>query len=383
MPKSFNLYLIILTVLLGVSCETPEQKKVNPYLLGADLSYVNELEDCGGQFYKDLKPHDAYTLFADEGSNLVRLRLWHSPDWTDYSTLKDVKKSIKRAKANQMAVLLDFHYTDSWADPAHQIIPAAWAHITDTKVLGDSLYNYTFKVLEELHKENLTPEYVQVGNEINTEILMQKPSAENGPTNWERNAALLDRGLQAVADFNQSKEQNIQRVLHVAQPENAKEWFANASSQNLKDFEWIGLSYYPNWSEYDLKELAETVAFLKNTYGKEIMIVETGYPYTFQNFDEANNVLGEGKGLDGYPASKEGQMSFMIDLTTTVINAGGKGVVYWEPAWISTPCKTQWGTGSHWENAAFFDAKNSNEALPVFDFFSHDYRNSTNGLKHE
>lgn len=374
MQKFVNLYLLLTLSFSWTACETASQEISNPYLLGADLSYVNELEDCGGKFYKDLQPRDPFTLFSDEGSKIVRLRLWHSPDWTTYGTLADVKKSIRRAKGNEMAILLDFHYSDNWADPAHQIIPAAWAGITDTSVLGDSLYNYTYSVLEELYSENLSPEYVQVGNEINSEILMEKPTAENGPTNWERNAALLKRGLQAVKDFNEAKGLNIQRMLHVAQPDEAKEWFASAAKQNLSDFEWIGLSYYPNWSEFDLEQLSQAISFLKNTYQKEVMVVETGFPYTFRNFDGANNVLGEGSDLTGYPASKEGQMSFIIDLTSSVIKGGGRGVIYWEAAWISTPCKTQWGTGSHWENAAFFDAANGNEALPVFDFFSHNYQ---------
>ena len=376
MQKYVNLFFILTIPFCWLACETASQEERSAYLLGADLSYINELEDCGGKFFKDLQPRDPFTLFSDEGSKIVRLRLWHSPDWTKYGTLDDVKKSIRRAKGNEMAILLDFHYSDNWADPAHQIIPAAWAGITNTQVLGDSLYNYTYSVLQELYSENLSPKYVQIGNEINTEILMEKPTAENGPMNWERNAALLKRGLQAVKDFNEAKGLNIQRMLHVAQPDEAKEWFANAAEQNLKDFEWIGLSYYPNWSEFDLNQLSETISFLKSTYQKELMVVETGYPYTFKNFDGANNVLGESSDLAGYPVSNEGQLSFMIDLTSSVIKGGGKGVIYWEAAWISTPCQTLWGTGSHWENAAFFDAARGNEALPVFDFFSHNYQDT-------
>ncbi len=331
------------------------------------------MEDCGGAYYKDLQKKDPYQLFAEEGNNLVRIRLWHSPKWTNYSTLNDVKKSISRAKAKGMPVLLDFHYSDNWADPAHQIIPEAWSGIKDVKVLGDSLYNYTYQTLSLLNKEGLAPEYVQIGNETNTEILMEKPTAENGPTDWQRNASLFQRGIDAVNSFNRDNGLAIKKMLHVAQPDEAKEWFEKAHQNGLSDFDWIGLSYYPNWSKFDLSRLAETVSFLKNKYNKEIIIVETGYPYSFRNFDQAGNVLGEGSDLPGYPASKEGQLSFMIDLTSSVIKAGGKGVVYWEAAWISTPCETQWGKGSHWENAAFFDANNSNEALPVFRFYKHNY----------
>jgi arabinogalactan endo-1,4-beta-galactosidase len=359
--------------LLVCSCEEKQSKSVDQLLLGADLSYVNEVEDCGAIFRENKRTIDPYQIFSQRGANIVRLRLWHTPSWTSYSTLSDVKKSINRSKKEGMKVLLDFHYSDNWADPAHQIIPAAWKDISDTKILGDSLYNYTKAILDELYSENLSPEYVQIGNEINSEILMQKPTAENPKTNWTRNASLLNRGLDAVIDFNRQNGMKIQTMLHVAQPENAIEWFSNASQNGLINFDWIGLSYYPNWSTHDLIELGEVISKLKSTHNKEVMIVEVGYPYSFKNLDKANNVLGENSGLKGYPVTPLGQLSFMIDLTSYVAQSGGKGVIYWEAAWVSSICKTQWGTGSHWENATFFDATQNNEALPVFDFLSHKY----------
>ncbi len=369
------LYLTLLNILPFAlpGCAVKSQPKPPDVFLGADLSYVNELEDCGGSYRVNREKADPYRLFAKEGANIVRLRLWHTPDWTSYSTLRDVKKSIRRAKDVQMQVLLDFHYSDTWADPAHQIIPEVWKGIGDVETLGDSLYQYTLGVLNDLHRDGLTPEFVQIGNEINSEILMEKPTAENGPTNWPRNTLLLNRGLEAVKDFNQTNNEQIKTMLHVAQPENAREWFKQAFENKLGEFDLIGLSYYPNWSEYNLTQLTETIAFLRTSYNKEVWVVEAGYPYTLKNFDQADNVLGQGSNLDGYPVSPEGQLSFMIDLTNAVINGGGKGVIYWEAAWISTSCKTRWGTGSHWENAAFFDAERLNEALPVFQFLHHTY----------
>ena len=106
------------------------------------------------------------------------------------------------------------------------------------------------------------------------------------------------------------------------------------------------------------------------------MIVETAYPYSLIASDDANNILMQDALIDDYPATKEGQLSYMIDLTKNTIEGGGEGVIYWEPAWISTNCTTRWGTGSHWENATFFDAENGNEVLPVFNFF--DVTNYTN-----
>ena len=101
------------------------------------------------------------------------------------------------------------------------------------------------------------------------------------------------------------------------------------------------------------------------------MIVETAYPFTMENADEAGNILGMEALVDGYPATPKGQLNYLIDITKLIIEGGGEGVIYWEPAWISTSCSTPWGKGSHWDNATFFDAQNNNEALPAFEFFDH------------
>jgi arabinogalactan endo-1,4-beta-galactosidase len=373
MPVKMSLLYFIFFEIFCLACFQKVQSPKADFYFGADLSYINELQDCGASFHQNNTKVEPYHFFAQQGNNLLRLRLWHKPSWTSYSTLTDVKKSIKKAKAENMQVLLDFHYSDTWADPAHQIIPAAWANITDEKTLGDSLYNYTKATLVALHNEKLLPDLVQIGNETNSEILMAKPTAQNSPTNWQRQIYLINKGLQAVKDFNTENNQNVLRMLHIAQPENARSWFEKAKTNGLADYEYIGLSYYPNWSKYDMEKLKEEMVFLKKTFSKELMIVETGYPYSYKNFDSAGNVLGNQAALKGYTVSPEGQLSFMIDLTAKVKEAGGKGVVYWEPAWVSTSCKTLWSTGSHWENAAFFDASNANEALPVFKYYKHKY----------
>ncbi|MCL4141109.1 UNVERIFIED_CONTAM: hypothetical protein GTU68_030199 [Idotea baltica] len=287
MRKYQNYLLILLTSALLLACEAVSKKRNPSIYLGADLSYVNELEDCSAKFSENGNTVEPYDFFASKGANLTRLRLWHNPTWTSYSTLNDVKKSIAKSKAENMAVLLDFHYSDTWADPAHQIIPSAWSGITDTEVLGDSLYYYTQAVLSSLLKENLLPEIVQIGNETNSEILMEKETAENAPTNWSRNISLFNKGLKAVDDFNQANNSAVQTLLHVAQPDEALSWFENASKNNLQNFDWIGLSYYPNWSKFDLKQLAEAISTLKTTYNKRVMGV-TGYPYSTRNFDNAS-----------------------------------------------------------------------------------------------
>lgn len=332
-----------------------DQKKFEGFYFGADLSYVNEMEDCGARYLdRDGQEKDPFSIFQNEGANLARFRLWHSPDWTAYSTKSDVKKSIRRAKDAGMKVLLDFHYSDTWADPDKQEIPAAWeAHLNDTDKLVELMYDYTFETLKELHNEGLLPEIVQVGNEING-MMLQKGSLV-WPIDWNRNARLINSGIRAVRDLAKELNKEIEIMLHIAQPENALWWFQQASRNGVLDYDWIGLSYYPLWSAYDLEAVSDPLKTLVNTYRKNLMIVETAYPFTFENVDQANNILGQDALVTGIPASPAGQKQYLNRLTEIVAEAGGAGVVYWEPAWVSTSCATLWGIGSHWDNATLFD----------------------------
>ena len=363
-----NIPLFCLLLIACSSKELTEQFDSGSLFLGADLSYVNEMEDCGGVYRQDGKTVDAYQLFADKKCNLVRVRLWHTPDWTNYSNLQDVKETIRRSKDAGMEVLLDFHYSDNWADPGKQVVPEAWRDLS-TETLADSMYQYTLNTLLHLNQEGLLPQMVQVGNEINSEIMVKEPVQDGQKINWTRNVLLLNKGLEAVKKAEEITGGEIQRFLHIAQPENALWWFKEAFNNNIGDFEWIGLSYYPKWSSIALSELPMALDSLKRTYQKKILIVETAYPYGTQNADSANNILGNDALITGYDASPQGQRDFMIALTNKVIEGGGEGVIYWEPAWISTGCRTRWGKGSHWDNATFFDAQDNNEVLPAFDFF--------------
>ncbi len=368
-------FILVFLLPFAFACQqgNKDNKEVNSdkpaFYFGADLSYVNEMKDCGGVFRKDGKAIDPYALFAEEGCELIRLRLWHTPEWTDYSTFEDVKRSIQKAKDNNMQVLLDFHYSDTWADPQKQIIPAAWEDIEALQTLGDSLYRYTFNVLMNLHKAGLYPEMVQVGNEVNIEMLQQEEAMNLDSIDWPRNVFLLNKGIEAVRKANEMTGQKAAIMIHIAQPENATPWFTEAFRHGIDDFEWIGLSYYPKWSAYDLDMIPEAIRELKDKFSKRVMIVETAYPYSFISTDEAHNILGEDSMHEGYPATPQGQLSFLLDLVQLTKDGGGEGVIYWEPAWISTGCSTPWGQGSHWENATFFDAANGNEALPAFGFF--------------
>ena len=147
-------------------------------------------------------------------------------------------------------------------------------------------------------------------------------------------------------------------MLHIAQPENALWWFDQATKNGVTDFDWIGLSYYPIWSDYDLNNVSSAFETLINTYNKQLMVVETAYPFSMEDTDSANNILGSDALIEGYPASEQGQLEYLNALKNKIEMAGGSGLIYWEPAWVSTNCDTKWGTGSHWDNATLFNHEN-------------------------
>lgn len=348
------------------------QVQAQDFIFGADLSFANEMEDCGAR-YSDGERHDVFAIFHAHGTNLVRIRLWNAPTDTKYSTLKDVRRAIARAKANGMQVLLDFHYSDSWADGDKQIIPAAWAGIKDPDALADTLYRYTFDTLTALDKDGLMPDMVQVGNETNIDMLADAPAEKGAAINWGRNAKLLNAGIRAVRDAGKQTGHAPKVMLHIAQPENAGPWFADAARAGVTDFDVIGLSYYPKWSRRTLAGLQVSIAELRRAYPKvAVMVVETAYPWSLGWRDNTGNVLGKDSLLPGFPATPEGQKAYLVALTQRVINGGGSGVVTWAPDWVSTSCRTQWGTGSSWENATLFDFDGN--ALPGLDFPRAAYR---------
>jgi len=233
------------------------------------------------------------------------------------------------------------------------------------------------------------PEMVQVGNETNGELMGMTSRSHGGvasteahsttdvetstspgggrprtPINWTRNAALFNAGIQAVRDAGAESEIKPRIMVHVAQPENVEPWFAKAEEYGITGYDLIGISYYHRWSKMSLEGLQGVVRRMVESHPeRDVIVVEAGYPFTLEGADQANNLLGEPL-HPGYPATYEGQLRFLTDMTQMTINAGGVGMVTWEPAWVSTSCKTRWATGSDWENATYFDWRRNNELTP-------------------
>jgi arabinogalactan endo-1,4-beta-galactosidase len=363
---------LCLTTLLYTACTpggdtpvpTPTDTRVfyqwDKFAMGADLSYVNHVQDYGGVYKDSGVVKDPFTIFKNHGANVVRVRLWHNPVWLAplnsgkvYSDLKDVEKTIQRAKAAGMAVNLDFHYSERWADPGNQQIPAAWNGLA-FNMLKDSVYNYTLSVLNYVKSKNLTPEMVQIGNETNQGMLFNAGKVVSN--NWTNFADLLKSGIKAVRDFSASSTIKPQIILHVAKLTDA-DYFANGviNIGGVTDFDILGISHYYVYSTItQMSDISTMIRSLKAKYNKKIMIVETAYPWTNQGADTYANIISGSAGFNGYGVSPDEQYRYMKDLTQQVISGGGSGVMYWEPAWITSSLKDEWGTGSSWENNAFF-----------------------------
>ena len=366
--------LIFLLLISLVSCkksgngnsnpvETKKYYKTSEFVMGADLSYVNQILDHGGVYKDSGIVADPYQIFQKYGANVIRFRLFYNPTWTKtvygasgtqmYNDFADVKKGISKTKAAGMQACLDFHYSDTWADPSKQQKPAAWDTLTRISVLSDSIYNYTFRSLRNLGNNGLMPEYVQIGNEINPGLLLPQGNRWNG--NESNMILLLTSGIRAVRDAGTLNTIKPKIIVHIAQPENVDAWFNGLAAKGLTDFDFIGISYYYLYSSVNLSDVSTYISQIRVKYSKEVMIMETAYPWTSGDADNYANTFNSSKLVSGYPATVDGQYNYLQNLTQEIIDGGGKGIFYWEPAWISSNLKDLWGTGSSWDNHTFFD----------------------------
>jgi arabinogalactan endo-1,4-beta-galactosidase len=380
--------VLILGLVLLAGCggndggtKVPSEERVfyahDKFSMGADLSYVNQILDYGGVYNDSGNITNPYIIFKKYGTNTVRFRLWHNPQWTRevytppiahmYNDLSDVERGIQAAKTQGMAVSLDFHYSDSWADPAKQEPPAAWAGLS-LELLHDSIYNYTLKTLDRLEAASLMPEYVQVGNEINPGFLL--PQGDR----WAKTADfvyLINGAINAVRDAAVSSSVKPRIIVHIAQPENAIFWFEGMATAGLTDYDIVGISYYYLWSTVAIDSLSDYIADLKTMTGKDVMVVETAYPWTLNNADSYNNIIATYKLTSAYPATQTGQFNYLVKLTQEIIDGGGSGIHYWEPAWITSSMKDKWGTGSSWDCNTLFDFSGS--VIKGMDYMTYPY----------
>ena len=331
-----------------IDCENPSD-----LIIGLDLSTYPEIRQDGGLYNNNEgKEINLPEFLHKKGINTVRLKLWHSPS-NQHASLAEVSTFSSELKEHGFKIWLDFHYSDSWADPANQIIPQEWS-TCDYETLSDSIYNYTYNVISVIN-----PDLVQIGNEINNGFL--HPIGHYNE--MEKFKSLIDTACKAVRNYNNQ----IEIMLHYAGHEGSIHFFNHFQ---FVDYDLIGLSYYPKWHGKSLDSLDITMNSLHETYGKGIVIAETAYPFTLGWNDQTHNVIGleEQLILPDFPATAQGQNDFIEEIKRITTNQqnGNYGFCYWGGEMIAWK-GNQSLDGSSWENLALFDFQS--KALPVIDAF--------------
>jgi arabinogalactan endo-1,4-beta-galactosidase len=279
-----------------------------PFARGADVSWLTQMEASGYTFYNAAgTAMDCMQLMQSLGINSIRLRAWVNPagGWNNNA---DLVAKAKRAKSLGFKILLDLHYSDTWADPGHQVKPAAWAGY-DLTTLNSTVYNYTLSVLDTLKLSGATPSWVQIGNETNDGMLWPDGKASVNMANF---AALVNSGYKAVKAVSDT----IRVIVHISNgyDNSLFRWMFDGLKSNGAQWDIIGMSLYPsssNWQSLNESCLAN-MKDMVSRYAKQVMICEVGMPVT----DAA------------------ACQSFITDLIAKTKSVGGNnglGVFYWEP----------------------------------------------------
>jgi arabinogalactan endo-1,4-beta-galactosidase len=341
----YKILFYLFAVLLITGCAAKKAYRPNKaarFVKGADIGWLPQMEATGFKFYNEKGVEDdCFKILKDHGINTIRLRTWVNPSDDKASghcsKLETVAMAV-RAKKWGMRVMIDFHYSDSWADPGKQKKPKAWeGH--DFPQLCKDVYDYTFDVMTALKTAGVAPEWVQVGNEIPGGMIYP----EGSTSNWGQLSQLINNGYDAIKAVSpQSKV-----ILHIDQGNNSqrfRSWFDNATAHNTK-YDVIGFSYYPYWlngkPDYTLSinDLASNLNDMASRYGKEVMVVEVG----------------------GEAVKEQNTYNMLLAVqqkVREVPNGKGLGVIYWEPEGASS-----W---SHYALSAWGNDGKPTKALDAF-----------------
>lgn len=369
MKNRFKNYIKMIIALLAVVllCDVTTVKASttdDEFIKGMDLSSLEAIEDAGGVFYDSNGNAitDILSYLADEKEvNYVRLRVWNNPttsfDAGDYCNAAHTVEMAERVKDAGMKLLIDFHYSDSWADPAHQTKPAAWQNLTYDQLV-DAVYDYTADVLEQLDAVGAYPDMVQIGNEISGGMLWDDGYIDN----MSQLAELINSGIDAVRDTTPTGHY-CKVMLHLAEGgdiDRFEYFFDNLIANGVTDFDVIGMSYYAYWHG-SLQNLKNNMNNVVSRYGKEVVVAETSYPYTYANADTTENQIGQADtdlvGLSASVANQKLITEMTFNTVATVNNGKGIGVFYWEPLWIAVEgVGVAKGEGNEWDNQILFDA---------------------------
>ena len=322
MRKTLKILSFVFVTLLMNSCNAQDSNKLSPivpiptestFAKGADIGWLSQMEATGYKFYDiDGTQKDCLQLLKDRGINSIRLRVWVNPSKDKVSGHCSKEETVSmavRAQNMGMRIMIDFHYSDSWADPGKQNKPTAWANHSFEELKTD-VYNHTHDVLSALKTAGVTPEWVQIGNEIPGGMLWP----EGRSSNFDQLAQLLNKGYEATKAINSA----IKVIIHLDQGnDNARfRWFFDTAKKQGVKYDVIGMSYYPYWLKSDymvtIIDLENNLKDMALRYNKEVMVVEVGGDHTL--VDNTHDMLVA-----------------VIKAVKNVPNNKGLGVVYWEP----------------------------------------------------
>ena len=352
----------------GLRFEQVKVNKVNgmtdEMIRGVDIGSYLALKNAGVKFY-DFDGNEAplMKVLKDAGVNWIRSRIWNDPYDADnqsygggtndeYNTLE----LAKEAKKYGMKFMLDFHYSDFWADPGKEVLPKAWFNLS-SKRLEQSVYNYTRKVLSDFKKNGIDIGMVQVGNEITNGMLgivSDRDHGGNYAETWDNDnkARTVCRYLEAGSKAVRSTYDRATIAMHLETPNIDKyRDIMTKLRDNGVEYDVLGTSYYPFWSTKDnngnlgiganTPTMLEAVQKLaKDEFGKRVVVLETGWTSTLDDSDGTGNSIGTSADTDAYKVGPQGQVDESYDMYKALVNGNGLGAFYWEPAWI--PVKAGW-----------------------------------------
>ena len=343
-----------------------------PFYLGADISALSQIEQQGGVYLDGGKPADALAIFMKNGWTCFRLRIWVDPrggmNGLEYTT-----KLAKRIKDAGATFMLDFHYSDWWADPQKQNKPKAWANLNFDDLVKQT-GSYTENVIKTLKAAGATPDFVQIGNEITGGLLwpdaqvkvplstvkvfsgevkvMSPPEPYDDAKQWDHLIRVLKAASEGVRAATAPSD-HVRIIVHIDCGGDwpVTKWYFDHLTSAGVDFDIIGQSYYPNWHG-TIENLKDNLRETINYYHKDVMVVETAYPsrHVPVNATAAKNMI--------WPMTPEGQRQFLADVIDAVKSAPGGhgiGVNYWHP---EATYVTNSATGRSWgpDANSLFDA---------------------------
>jgi arabinogalactan endo-1,4-beta-galactosidase len=352
--------LVFGAILIYFSCsevgvnQTSDVNNESEFISAVDISLYPKIELSSPVF----KDNNGITIsflefLKSKGINTIRIRLWVNPI-DEHSSFDEVKSFSETLKSMGFNIYLTLHFSDTWADPGHQIIPQDWQNIPYSD-LKDKVYNYTKMVVEQIN-----PEIIQIGNEINNGFLHPEGHRYSEPSQF---LELLNEGIQAVRDHSTGE---TEIMLHYAGHQGSDVFFNLVKDL---DYDIIGLSYYPIWHGKSFSQLEQNLTQLSVLYNKKLMIAETAYPFTLGWNDWTNNIVGleDQLILPDFPATPQGQKDFVQQLKAMMKDVeGGIGLSYWGAELVAWNGEES-TAGSPWENQAMFDF--NNQALPVLGVF--------------